>query len=151
MNVPTVLPAWNLDISIPVVLYSTFFLTIGVLVLLGETAIVLRTLVLSRSPLPRYLLLALPLGAGILTYVVALHGWQIYSDWQSLQSIIGVHFSYAAYQLMKKHFTSSAIIGLWHCLLLVALFALILYLEGKLLPRVKRPPLWTVARRRRFA
>ena len=152
MNVLAVLPGWGLDFSIAVVLYSSFFLTLGVLVLLGETAIVLRTLVLGRAPIARYLLLALPLGTGILTYIVAMHGWQIYSDWQYFQSIIGIHISPAfmnAVQLLKMNFTPTAIISLWQCLLLVALLALTFYLERKLLPRVKRPPLWTVVRRQR--
>ena len=152
MSVLSVFPIWNLDTSIAVVLYSSFFLTIGILALLGEAAIVLRTLVLSRSPLSRYLLLALPLGAGILTYIVAMHGWQLYSDWQHFQSIIYTHISPAfmsAVRLLERSFTSTAIIGLGQCFLLVALFALTLYLERKLLPRIKRPPLWTVVRRQR--
>ncbi|SRR5216683_3392053 len=153
MNLPSVLPTWNPDISTPVILYSSFFLTFGALVLFIEAAIVLRTLIMTRSPLRHYSLLALPLGAAILTYLVAMHGWQTYTDWQSFQSIIGEHitpFVLRVIRLRISNLTAAAIIGLLQSIFTIALFALTLILERKLLPRVKRPPLWTIVRRPRI-
>lgn len=152
MNLPPVLGTWNLDVSGQVVLYSSFFLTVGALVLFIETAYVLRTLVISRSSLPHYLLLALPFGAAILTYIVAMNGWQAYSYWQHFPYSVGQHITLAvlkSIQLFKRSFTSTAITGLLQSIFTIALFALTLILERKLLPRVKRPPLWTIVRRPR--
>ena len=150
-----ILDIGNLSFSVPFVFYTNFFLTIGSLALFIEAAIVLRALVLGRSPLARYLLLALPLGASILTFIVAMYGWQTYSytDWQGLESSLSRRLAPSAWnaiQLRINNLTSAAIVGLLQSILVITLFALTLFLEKKLLPRVHRPPLWTAVRRQRI-
>ncbi|MGH2493447.1 MAG: hypothetical protein ACRDIV_01970 [Ktedonobacteraceae bacterium] len=154
MNSPyilNVLSAWSLPVLIPLVISTSFFLTVAALAFFIESALVLRALVLGRSRGVRYLLLGLPLGAAILSYIVAMHGWQMYYD---LQHIYVGHVTFYVWNeillLTQYNLFSAAIIGLLQSILAIVLFALSLFLEKKLLPRVKHPPLWTVVRRPRI-
>src|SRR5579863_7929501 len=72
MSLQHILSSDNLSFLIPLVFYTSFFLTIGALALFIEFAIVLRTLVLGRSRLAHYALIGLPLGASILCYIVSM-------------------------------------------------------------------------------
>jgi len=149
MSLQHILSSGNLSFLIPLVFYTSFFLTVGTLALFIESAIVLRTLVLGRSNLVRYALLGLPLGASILCFVVALAGWQSYYDWQN--SMTGTHITLYLWNdiLVRFNFLPISIIGLLLSALGIVVFALTLFLEKKLLPRINRRPLWTVVRRQR--
>jgi hypothetical protein len=154
MNLPDVLNllhTWNLSVLIPLVFYTSFFLTVATLVFFVESTLILRALVLSRSRRALYLLLGLPLGASILCYIVAMYGWQVYYDWQN--SFTGEHitlFTWNEILVLRYNFLAVAIIDLLQSALAIGLFALTLFLEKKLLPRVKQRPLWTVVRRQRI-
>jgi len=149
MSLQHILSTDNLSFLIPLVFYTSFFLTIGALALFIEFAIVLRTLVLGRSRLAHYALIGLPLGASILCYIVSMAGWQAYYDWQN--SMTGTHITLYVWNdiLVRFNFLSISIIGLLQSALAIVLFTLTLYLEKKLLPRITRRPLWTVVRRQR--
>jgi hypothetical protein len=150
MSLQHILSTSNLSFLIPLVFYTSFFLTAGALALFIEAAIVLRTLVRGRVRAGRYPLLGLPLGASILCYIVAMAGWQAYYDWQN--SMSDAHISLYVWNdiLVRFNFLSISIIGLLQSALAIVLFILTLFLEKKLLPRINQRPLWTVVRRQRI-
>jgi hypothetical protein len=149
MSLEHILSVDTLSFLIPLVFYTSFFLTAAALVFFIEAAIVLRTLVLGRSRALRYTLLGLPLGASILCFTVAMAGWQDYYDWENSQN--GAHVFLYLWNdiLFKFNFLSISIIALLQSILAIVLFIFTLFLEKKLLPRINRRPLWTVVRRQR--
>ena len=153
MSLQHILSSENLSILIPLVFYISFFLTLSTLALFVESAIVLRTLVLGRARPVHYALLGLPLGASILSFIVAMAGWQAYYDREQALSMIFTHLSLnALHDILLRFnspFLSISIIGLLLSALVIVVFALTIFLEKKLLPRMNRRPLWTVVRRQR--
>ena len=151
MELEHILNIENLSFLIPLVLYTSFFLTVAALVLFIEAAIMLRTLILGRARAWRYTLLGLPLGASILCYLVAMAGLQAYSELENFP--IGTHITPPLWNeilAVRYNFLPLSIVGLLQVILAIALFLLTLFLEKKLLPRVNQRPLWTVVRRQRF-
>lgn len=149
MSLQHILSTDNLSILIHLVFYTSSFLTISALALFIEAAIVLRTVVLSRSSLARYALPGLPLGASILCYIVAMAGWQGYYDWRNSMGNTHITLYIWNEMIFRFNFLSISIIGLVQSALAVALFVLTLFLEKRLLPRINQRPLWTMVRRQR--
>jgi hypothetical protein len=136
-----------------ILLVASFFLTLGVLGLFVETAIIVRTLVLARQPPVRYVLLALPLGASVLFFFLTLYDWQVYAGFKTYGFItLGKvnPTSWNNWSTIQASCTNTALLSLLELAVLIALFILTFYLEKKLLPRINQRPLWTVVRRQRI-
>ena len=132
-----------------ILLVANFSLTLGVLALFIDAAIILRTLVLMRQALVYYALLLLPLGASILFFFLTLVGWQVYAGFSMYEGSIMGRYNPALRNMLQATCIHAAINSLLELVLLVVVFILTLLLEKKLLPRMSQRPLWTVVRRQR--
>ena len=134
-------------------LVASFFLTLGVLALFVEAALVLRTLIRARRTPAYYMLLSLPLGVSILFFFLTLANWQVYAGFSSYGVLTMGKVNptlWYDWSTIQANCIRAAIISLLELMLLVTVFILTLFLEKKLLPRVSQRPLWTVVRRQRI-
>ena len=135
-----------------ILLVANFFLTLGVLGLFIEAAIILRTLVLTRQAPVYYTLVALPLGASVLFFFLTMACWQVYAGFSTFGSLTLGKVNptlWSDWPSIQANCIHGALISLLECVLLIAVFMFTLFLERKLLPQVRQRPLWTMVRRQR--
>ncbi len=133
-------------------LVTNFFLTLGILVLFIDAAIILRTLVLTRQTSAYYTLPILPLGASALLFFLTLANWQVYAGFSRYGVLTMGKVNptlWNDWPIIQANCIHAAFISLLEFVLLIAVFILTLFLEKKLLPRMNQRPLWTVVRRQR--
>lgn len=144
MDITRYLSPWS-----NILLIANFSLTLGVLALFIDAAIILRTLVLTRQALIYYALPILPLGASVLFFFLTLADWQVYTGFSTYGVITLGKANPALWTMLQATCMHAAIISLLELVLLVVVLILTLFSEKKLLPRMNRRPLWTVVRRQR--
>jgi len=135
-----------------ILLVANFSLTLGVVALFIESAIILRTLVLTRQAPVYYTLPILPLGTSVLFFFLTLVGWQIYAELHPMVPLVLGPDYWAwlhSWPMIQANGIRAALISQLELALLIVVFALTIFLEKKLLPRINRRPLWTVVRRQR--
>ena len=119
-------------------IFWSFVVTMCSIALLTERAPLVHVLFVTRQTLSWYLLLLVPLTVSIWSFCVA---WYASNKFEYLASVTHIHINRAWWLAMisSLNHTYQVQIGI-----MIAVLAILLFIEGEVLPRSVQPPVWTL-------
>ncbi len=120
-------------------LFSSFICMPCIVLLLIESAMIVRILFIARKPLFHYVSLLFPLAVCIQASIILVAA-------QNVPQTTSIHPTPWFYHLVQNAVNRGIMLCQWQIALMVVVFIAMFIIERRFLPHVKQPPAWVSAR-----